>query len=243
MKNQKISVDIRIVCLFLLAVIVGMLLVWKPWSSTVAKRTISISAEASQKAEPDEYQFTPNYQEKGANRAAIQKTLSDKITGVIAKLKELGVKESDITLASSTYENYFNDGTNEVTLNSLTITVTDKALSQKIQDYLLTTSPQGQITPYPTFSTEKRKQLEDEVRSTAIANAKKKATTTATDLGAKLGKVVSITDKPTVGFPVTFQGGAEPNVKVLSSGASSSLPVLPGKQNITYSVEIVYELR
>jgi uncharacterized protein YggE len=243
LKKQNVSVDLRIVCLVLLAVIAGMIVVWKPWSSVNgSKRTITISGEASQKAEPDEYQFSPSYIEKGSDRAAIQKSLVDKVNQVITKLKELGVAESDITLNSSTYDNYYNDGTNEVTSNSLTVIVSNKELSQKVQDYLLTTSPQGQITPYPTFSTDKRKQLEDDIRVKAIADAKKKAGQTASELGTKLGKVVSITDQNNGIFPMSYSGAVS-TMAIEDKATVSSLPVLSGKQEVSMTVEVVYEIK
>lgn len=243
LKKQSVSVDLRIVSAILLAVIVAMLIVWKPWNvSTTSKRTITISGEATQKSEPDEYQFSPSYIEKGSDRATTQKNLIDKVNQVITKLKELGVAESDITLNSSTYDNYYNDGTNEVTSNSLTVIVSNKDLSQKVQDYLITTSPQGQITPYPTFSTDKRKQLEDDIRVKAIADAKKKASQTASELGAKLGKVVSITDQNNGVMPMAY-GGAVSAMAIEDKATVSTLPVLSGKQEVSMTVEVVYEIK
>ena len=242
LKKQNVSVDLRIVCAVLLLALIGSVVLWKPWQST-STRTISVSGEASTKAEPDEYQFSPTYQNKGTDRAAIQTELNTKINEIVAKLKELGVSESDITLASSTYDNYWNDGTNEVTSNTVTVVVNDKDLSQKVQDYLITTSPEGQITPYPTFSTSKRKQIEDEVRILAIADAKKKAEATVSELGAKLGKVETVEDQND-GTIWPYMGRAE-----LSSGSSvdavatSSLPVLAGKQEINYTVQVTYQIK
>jgi uncharacterized protein len=241
MKNTKISLDLRFVVLVLLALMTAMLVVWKPWTGT-AKRTIDITGEAVSKAEPDQYQFNPQYQKKGTDRAAIQQELTGQINTVITKLEELGVAESDITLQSSTYDNYYNDGTSEVTSNSLTVTVTDKALSQKVQDYLLTTTPTGQITPYPTFSNAKRREVEKVSRVDAIADAKSKAKQTAGELGLKVGKVVAVSDPQNgVMMPMYAKGYA---ADTLSSGTrESSLPILPGKQDVNYSVQVTFELK
>lgn len=241
-KNQKISVDLRIVCAVLLAVIVALLVWTKPWSaSSSSARTITINGEASVEAEPDEFQFSPTYQKKGTDRAAIQQELIAQVNAVIAKLKELGVEESDITLASSTYDNYWNDGSSEVTSNTLTINVDNKELSQKVQDYLITTSPEGQITPYSVFSNKKQKEVEKMARSEAIADAKEQAQKTADELGLKLGKVVSITDQQGGLIMPMMSGRAEASVAV--DAVSSSLPVLPGKQDINYTVQVVYEIK
>jgi len=41
------------------------------------------------------------------------------------------------------------------------ITDIKKDLAQKVQDYLLTTNPKGSVTPYPSFSTAKQKELSE----------------------------------------------------------------------------------
>lgn len=242
LKNQKINVDLRIVSGLLLVALITSVIFWQPWQSDSA-RTITVSGEASKKAEPNQYQFSPSYQQKGSDRAAIQKELTDKINTIVTKLKELGVDESDITLATYTYDNYWNDGTNEITSNTITVNVENKELSQKVQDYLITTSPEGQITPYPSFTTEKRKEIEDEVRSLALIDAKKKADRSVGELGAKLGKVMSIEDQsgdfmmPYGGMSLMSADSAEGSVK------SSSLPVLAGKQEVTYTVTVTYQIK
>lgn len=242
LKNQKMNIDLRIVSAILLVLLIASVVLWKPWQSD-STRTIVISGEASQKAEPDEFQFSPTYQQKGTDRATIQKELAEKVNAIVSKLKELGVDESDITLASSTYDNYWNDGSNEFTSNTVTVVVRDKELSQKVQDYLLTTAPEGQVSPYPTFSTEKRKSVEDQVRTEAIADARKKAESTVSELGAKLGKVVTIEDQAGGGiFPM--MGRAEGGMAVSDIAvSSSSLPVLPGKQDINYTVRVTYQIK
>lgn len=240
LKNPKLAVDLRVVSILLLVIIGVLVYLLAPWDSKT-DRTITVKGEATTKAEPDEYQFNPTYQKKGDDRAAIQQELIGKVNEVIAKLKELGVEESSIALASSTYDNYYNDGTSEITSNSLTITVNDKALSQKVQDYLVTTAPEGQLSPYATFSTTKRKEIEEDVRSDAIADAKKKAERTVEELGQKLGKVVSITDNQD-GSVMPYMG-MERSIAMDANAASPSLMVLPGKQDVTYTVEVKYEIK
>jgi uncharacterized protein YggE len=130
-----------------------------------------------------------------------------------------------------------------VTSNSLTIKVSDKELSQKVQDYLVTTSPFGQVTPYASFSDEKRKSVESSVRSKAIADAKSNAEQTASELGLKVSKVVSISDPQNGVVMPMFTKAADMAVGVAEAGTQSSLPVLSGKQDITYVVQVTFELK
>ena len=242
MNKLAISIDLRVVIVTLLLIICGMFAIWHPWQVGV-KRTIDISGAATIKAEPNSYVFTPSYQKKGTDRTAIQTELRAQVTGVIAKLKELGVADSQIALSSSTYDNYYNDGSSEVTSNSLTITVDNKDLVQKVQDYLVTTNPEGQISPFGTFSTEKRKSLETEARVAAIKDALSKADSTAKELGLKIGKVVTISD-PQSGTMYPMAAGSK-GLSYATDVVSSApaLPVLGGKQEVSYTIQVTYELK
>jgi uncharacterized protein YggE len=244
MKNVKMNVDLRIVCVVLVLIIGVLVFLWKPWVDNTAARTVDVTGIATVEAVPDEYQFNPSYQEEGADRKAIQKKLNERINVVIEKLKGLGVKEDDIVLASTTYDNYWNDGKNEVTANSLTVTVDNKDLAQKVQDYLVTTNPEGQITPYSTFSEKKRKEVEAEAKSKAIDDAKANAGKMVSQLEVKLGKVMKITDQEDGGVMPMYDkaGGMELSLSS-DSAARSSLPVLTGKQDISYSVKVTYEIK
>jgi uncharacterized protein len=240
--KRKITLDLRIVCAVLLVMIVGLFVALRPWElSRGETRTIEVSGEASTEAQPDEYVFNPSYQLSGTDRAAMQRELEAKVNGVVTRLKELGVAETDIVLSSSAYDNFWNDGTQEFVSSALTIEVANKELADTIQDYLATTTPSGSLSPYGTFSTEKRKELEDSVRTKAIEDARKKAERTAEGLGASLGKVVSVEDEQN-GFamPMMGLGGGDASTRLETA---SSLPILAGTQEITYTVRVTYEMR
>jgi uncharacterized protein len=242
--SQKLSIDLKLVCLVLLAIIAAMLAVWRPWAgSTNAKRTITVNGEAFVKSTPDSYMFYPTYEKKGTDRVAMQTELATIINTVVSTLKGLGVAESDITLASNTYDNFYNDGTNEVTSNSLTVSVESKELSQKVQDYLFTTAPTGQTSPIPSFSRAKRKSVEAEARTQAVADAKQKAARTASDLGAKLGKLVSINDQNMGGYPMPMAAMEGKGFGGTAMATDQSLPVLAGNQEISSTVQVVYEIK
>lgn len=247
-QKVNLAIDLRYVIVALVVILIACLLLWKPWETSTTERSIEAKGSATIKAEPDEYQFSPSYQEKGTNRAVIQKTLADKMNTIVTELKKLGVAENKIVLASITYDNYWNDGTSEITSNSITITVSDKELAQKIQDYLATTAPQGQISPYPAFSDSKRKELESEARDKAVADAKANAEKMASQLDVDLGKVLTITDDDQGGvWPMMMKGGSAMDVSASSEPGSeatrSSLPITPGEQEITYSVKVKYTIR
>ena len=124
-----------------------------------------------------------------------------------------------------------------------TIKVGKGELVQKVQDYLVSTTPTGQISPQATFSNTYKKLLESEARDKATKDARTKADQTAGNLGFKVAKVKSVDD---TGNNV---GGPDPSVMMdtLNSAAASekpaSLSVMPGENDLTYSVRVVYYIR
>jgi uncharacterized protein YggE len=260
-KKINLSFDPRAVIIVLLVIIVGMLLLWKPWdTATSTDRTVTVTGEASIKAEPDEYVFYPSYDFKNSDKAKALTAMTKKSDAVVAGLKKVGVPDSGIKTNSSGYETGYylpvQDSTGTTYSLTLTVTVSDKELAQKAQDYLITTSPSGQISPQADFSDTKRKTLESQARDEAETDARAKADQSAKNLGFKISKVKSITDGSGFGggpmpYGVSTMMGAEDSGTVSVSGSSdklvsissSALPVQPGENELSYSVTVVYYIK
>lgn len=225
-------------------IIVVMLAVWMPWSRNSESRTISVSGESTIMADPDRYIFNPNYEFKNKDESVALNQQSEKSNEIITKLKALGVKDSDIKNNSSGYStgqmSPVSPDDDTIYNLSLTITVSDKDLAQKVQDYLIATNPQGQVTPQPGFSESKRKELEDKARDQATKDARSKAEQIAKNTGAKLGKVKSIQDGGGLGQPepMLYEDKA-----VSSSSSEQSMPIQPGENELKYTVSVSYYLR
>jgi uncharacterized protein YggE len=247
--NQKLNLqlDLRWVVLALLAVIVLLVLLWRPWDVTTSAdaRTIEVTGEAKVSAEPDEYVFSPNYTFKNDSKETALKELTAKSEAVTAGLKALGLPDSAIKSDSSGYNGgvYYYDETNRDYVYTLgfTVKVTDEKQVQKIQDYLVTTSPTGSVSPAATFSTEKRKELESQARDEATLEARAKADQSAKNLGFKVVKVKTITDGSLGGiYPyATHSMAAEDSVK----SSAPELTVQPGENELNYVVTVVYYIR
>lgn len=250
-KNNRInvSIDLRLVVFLLLAVIAAMLLIWKPWEAapTDDDRTISVTGEADITAEPDEFVFRPSYEFKNASKEAALAQLTAKSNEVTKKLKELGVADSKIKADSDGYDyNYYYDSKNlqnNYTLR-LTVIVGKRDQAQKVQDYLVSTAPQGSVSPNATFSDAKRKQLERQARDEATKDARAKADQSANNIGFKVGKVKSVSDGSSIANNVLRGGPAELSLEADSAvGSAPSLDVQPGENDLTYSVSVVYYLK
>jgi uncharacterized protein len=244
-----LSLDLRWVVIALLLVIIAMLAFWKPWQAKAdASRTIEVTGEASVKAEPDEYDFNPLYQATATTKQAAIDELNKKSTDLIAKLKELGVSDKQIKSNVNGYDQLYDRDTKDNPVSytlSLTITVTSREQAQKVEDYLTTTAPQGSVTPYPTFSDKKRKELESQARDEATKEARKKADQSAKNLGFKVGKVKAVSDGAGFGGPTPLAGekGLMMSTDATSGVSTSRLAVQPGENDLQYSVTVVYYLK
>ncbi len=238
----------KCVQLLLLVAIFGLLLWSQPWdssSSSAATRTITVSGEATISAEPDEFRFSPYFEEVGTDQDALKESLTAQANTAIDKLKELGVAEKDIRLDVSSYDNWYWDVGDEGRLSaSITVTVQQGELVQEVQDYLLTTNAKGQLTPQASFSKNARKTLDAQAIEEASNDARTKAEAQAKLFDAELGDVIKVNQRQDsiFGFPepaITL----EASDRDASSSLPSSLPVLPGEQDYSQTVTVVYELQ
>ncbi len=248
-RKLTVSLDLRIIVVALLIVIAGMLTFWKPWqtSSSSSDRTVKVTGEATVKAEPDEFVFYPSYQFKNSSKDAALAEVGKKSDEIIAKLKALGVADSKIKTNSNGYDwyNYYKNSDDSTTYTlQLTVTVDNKDLAQKVQDYLVSTQPMGSVSPQASFSDTKRKQLESQARDDATKDARAKADQSAKNLGFKVGKVKTIEDGTGFGQIYATRGVSATAVDSDSSSVSTSnLNVQPGENEINYTVTVTYFVR
>ncbi len=229
---------------FLLVIAVFGLVLWsQPWSTTSssdAVKTITVTGETTIEATPDEFTFYPYFRKEGTDKDALREELVSDANAIVNSLKDLGVAEEQIQLDASSYDAWYwqEDEEGILTVN-LTITTKDDDQAQAIQDYLLTTDAEGQLTPQTTFSDEKQKELDALAVEQAAADAKEKAAKQAELFGAELGDVQEISqgrDSIFGGYPIAAELD-------LQRSSEASLPVLPGQDDYRQTVVVVYELK
>ncbi|HEX9595003.1 MAG TPA: SIMPL domain-containing protein [Candidatus Saccharimonadales bacterium] len=228
----------------LIVVIIGMLAIWRPWTSADSGRSVSVSGQATVESEPDEFVFSPTFELEGEDQAALTANITDSVEETIDALKALGVEDKDIKLNAYGGENYYyvypaqREGEYRVTA-TLTISSDSRDEAQTIQDYLATTSASGQLTPSVQFSEAKQKELESQAREQAIADARTKAEQSASLLDARLGKVLEVSESS--GFDIY---PVDSTAELRADGSESSgLPVQPGQNKFTYSVSVKFQIR
>lgn len=238
----------RVLSGVLILIVVVMLIVWQPWQPSVkaTDRTISVTGTATITAVPDQYIFSPSYTFTNSNKQTALDALTTKSSTIVAKLKQLGVADKDIKTNANGFDNYgyyipVYQGNDTYTL-TITVTVQNVSLAQKVQDYLVTTTPSGTITPDVSFSIPKQQALEQQARNVAEQNARSQADQSARNLGFSVAAVKSVVDGSLyAGGPIMYDGlSAGTN---LSSSAKSSLAVEPGQNDLSYSVQVIYYIR
>ncbi len=243
-QKLSVSLDYRWISIGLVAVIAVMLFVWKPWGAKTSDRTIDVTGQTTVSARPDEFVFYPSYQFENSDKQTAVKQMTAKSNELVSALKKLGVPDKGIKTNSSSwsYPIYANGTESDPTYTlQLTVTVGSDDLAQKVQDYLLGTSPSGTVTPQANFSENKRKELENEARGKASQDARKKAEQSAENLGFKLGAVKAVNDGSGFGisYPATGYGF---DMKVEDS-ARASMTIQPGENELSYSVTVTYYIR
>ncbi|HMI08889.1 MAG TPA: SIMPL domain-containing protein [Candidatus Saccharimonadales bacterium] len=239
-----LKLDYRMIIGLLVVIIIAMLLLWRPWEPRIdaKSRTIDVTGEAKVTAVPDEFVFAPSYDFQNADKAAALGDLTKKSEEIVKKLKDLGVADNKIKTNSDGYDypiyNKEDSSTPTYTLR-LTVTVNDKDLAQKVQDYLVDTSPTGAISPQLAFSDAKRKELEGKARDDATKEARSKAEQSAKNLGFNLGEIKSVNDGGNFGgvYPMLREGVSSDSIQ------PSKLSLQPGENDLSYQVSVVYYVK
>ncbi len=249
----NLKIDLRMAVAGLLIVIAVMLGIWRPWDSSQPTRTITVTGEGSISAAPDEFSFAPYYQASGTDSNEALNKVTKTGNEVVAKVKEFGVKDEQITtqITSGGYDylegaprdadsvSIRNQSYNTATF-SLTITVDNKDLAQRILDHLLTTSSVSGVFPTSTFRDDTRTDLELDARKKGSENARRKAKETVKELGARLGRVVKISELNQFRGPIILDSASE--------GASAKRGVTSprletGSQDLSFTITVEYEIK
>lgn len=104
---------------------------------------------------------------------------------------------------------------------------------------MLTTRPTGSVSPQPTFSEKKQRELETEARDKATADARAKAEQSAKNLGFRLGKVKAVADGTNYWATTLESQGTATDLPTSSNG----LDLYPGENELPYSVTVTYYIR
>ncbi len=206
-------------------------------------RTIRVQGTGKVKVIPDQLHLAIQINIPRAETAAEALSRNSQLTSqVIAMVKRFGIVEGDLqTTRVSVNPVYDYDkrispppivgysAQNEVTVVVRKIEDAGKIMDQAVKNGA---TGFGQLQ----YESSRRTELEREALKKAADDARAKAEVLAKQLGAALGRVISVAEAG-VSSPPPFMPMA------MEARAAANVPVMPGEMEITAAVEVVFELK
>jgi uncharacterized protein YggE len=210
--------------------------------ATGPTRSITVVGEGSVSAKPNIAHANIGVESTAPTVAEATSENNDKMTAVIAKLKDLGVAEKDIQTSNYSINPERSVGTSgpgQVTgyQVSNTVNVTIRDLSQ-VGPILDAVTQAGANTVYGvSFGFDNPAELQAEARAKAIADAQARADDLAKLSDIQRGEVLSISE--IVGSnPVPLMRAAEAPL-----AAGGGTPIQPGELEVTVQIQVTYTIQ
>lgn len=260
-KDKKISISVFILIIIISAFTLVKLVNEVKNSKYVGRgnqpaNTISVSGEGEELAVSDIASLSVNLNKEGKTAKEAQDLLNETITKTLTYLTEQKIEDKDIKSeyggltpkysyeqpACYTYPCPTKDPkiVGYTATQTIVIKIREVDTASDIRTGLATLG----ITDIsgPTFSIDDEEGFKDKARSKAITDAQDKAQVLASELGVKLGKVVSFNENYGGGYGMYAAKAGMMNESVALD--SRVAPVLPkGENKITSNVTITYEIR
>lgn len=207
------------------------------------RRMVTVEGEAEVLAVPDMATVSIGVVSEGKVATEVQRDNSERIRKVLASLQKLGIEAKDIQTKRVSLEPMYNwkqDGKREFLRyqmrNSIVVVVRDLA---KLTDVItLGVEQGGNEIGNVGFDLSTIQSLRDSVRIAACRNAQRKAADMASAVGAKLGRVVSMTESSTWQRPEPMYRAA----MVAYEAKSPEPTVSAGEIVVRVSVSASFEL-
>lgn len=218
-------------------------------------RTITVNAEGKTAVKPDLAQFSFSILTEGTDLAKITEENNRRVDEVLKFIKGEGVPEGDIKTSQYSlqpkYQYIENQGRSYIIGYELNqgIFVQIKELDKNLDKVskILGSLPEMGVNNISgvTFTVEDPDQFMNTAREEAYSKAKKQAQFMAEASGARLGKVVYVSEYPN--GPIPYYRGLEKfgmgGDMTMATPASAPAPLQPGTEELVLQVNITYELR
>jgi uncharacterized protein YggE len=201
-----------------------------------AEKLVTVIGQATISVAPDTAMIRIGVSSRGKTAREASDANAKRMTAVLTAIKDSGIAERDIQTSRLSLQPQYdpNKGGTASLLgfqvtNQLTVRIRDIAQLPAILDRAIAAGA-NEMSGIEFVVSEQSKLL-DQARDDAIADAHRKAELYAKAAGAKLGRVVSITE----------EGAPSPPHPVAAMRASA-VPVAPGEQMLRATVTVSYEM-
>jgi uncharacterized protein YggE len=209
--------------------------------TTPRRPVISISGEGILTAKPDRASISSAVVTEGKTAREALDANTAAMTSVLASYRDAGLEERDIATSGFTIQPRYADRKNNETpritgyevRNSVTVRVRDLDKLGDILDKAVT-SGANQFNGLSFEISDADRKLDD-ARKAAFADAKRKAELYAAQAGARLGRVLDMSES----------GGSRPMPVMMRADfakAAAPVPIAPGESEVQVNVNVTFEL-
>jgi uncharacterized protein YggE len=220
----------------LFALLVAMLTA-APLPARALDRLVTVAGDATVAVAPDTAMIRIGVTSQGKDARAASEANAKQMTAVLNAIKANGIDARDIQTSRLSLQPQYDatkPGAARLTgfqvTNQVTVRIRDIGKLPSILDHAIAAGA-NEMSGIE-FVVSQQSRLLDQARTEAIADARRKAELYAQAAGAKLGRVIAITD----------EGASPPPRPVMQAMRAGAVPVAPGEQTLRASVTVSYEL-
>ena len=218
-------------------------------TTNVEKRTVSVTGSGSVEVEADNATIILSVITRGKDVALAAKENAEKMSKVQENIISLGITKENVTTEryNVEQETIYNHNTGRTSYGDYTVTnkikvfVKDLSLTGNVIDTALK-SGANQLSSFQ-YGISNKDSYVKQARTLAVQNAHDAANLIATTSGAMLGKVQKINER-TNSFALYKVASARASANdAMEEAASVPTPISAGKTTISFTVDVVYELK
>jgi uncharacterized protein YggE len=208
-------------------------------TSSAAGGRITVTGTGTVSGTPNQLALSMGVQTSASSVSTALRQANEAATRVIHSLESAGVRASDIqTSGLSIQPNYSNSSqvpTGYGVSEQLTATLRDLAKAGSQIQSAVTAGGNATTVDGVSLNLTDTSTLLGRARAAAIRDAQAKASQFARALGHTLGAVISVSDQSSLPYPIFGAGLA-------LRSAAGSVPVQPGKQQVSVQITVVYAI-
>lgn len=220
------------------AVVLALIAMLPPAAQAAENNLVTVTGQATVAVAPDTVIISLGVTTQGKTAKEASEANAKRMTAVLAAVKDSGVAERDVQTSRLSVQPQFDPkgGTAHLlgfrVTNQVTVKLHDVARLPAVLDHAIAAGANEMSGIAFTVSAQSK--LLDQARDDAIADARRKAELYAKAAGAKLGRVVAISEEG---------ASAPPRPYTVMRASSDAVPVAPGEQTLRAMVSVSYELK
>jgi uncharacterized protein len=212
-------------------------------TTTQRLASFDVTGESELITVPDQAEVSVGISARAATVAEAQNQANSVINSISDSVKALGIKAEDIKTLDYTINPEYDYESTFRPIIAYNVTTTLRIKTDQLEQInavidTATANGANQVNGVQfSLSEEKEKELTNEARKEAIADAQEKAKELAQLSGMKLGRIMNVYEQPPYNPPMPYAGG----VMMARDAAVEQSALQPGSTTFSYMVTLSYE--